>query len=444
MEKQYIDLYREFAPAIKRHSAAVLNRRRDEAFALFEELGFPTSRQENYLYTDLTEPLGVDYGLNINRLAIPADPYRAFKCDVPGIQAYLYFVVNDVFTPARHATPLPEGVIITSLKEASEQYPDLVERYCGRLADRRRDGVTAFNAAFAQDGFFIYVPDGVVLDKPVQVVNIMRSDVDFMANSRNLVVLGRGAQAKLLVCDHAVDEVRFLANRVTEVFVGEDAVYEHYKLESTHDKNTNLATLLVEQQAGSDVVANVITLHGGMTRNTIEFDLEGEHCETLLCGMAVADEAQRVDNYTSVRHNRPNCHSNELFKYILDDTSLGGFTGRLIVAPDAQKTEAYQTNRNLLLSRAARMRTKPQLEIYADDVKCSHGATIGQLDDEALFYMRSRGISAHEARLLLMAAFTADVTEHIRIPSLQDRIRLLVEKRLRGEGSKCEGCAICK
>ena len=159
--------------------------------------------------------------------------------------------------------------------------------------------------------------------------------------------------------------------------------------------------------------------------------------------MVVGDKNQQVDNYTSIRHNKPNCHSTELFKYVLDDVSKGGFTGELYVARDAQKTQAYQTNKNILLNRTAKMRTKPQLEIYADDVKCSHGATIGQLDEKAMFYMRQRGISEKEARLLLMYAFTADVIENIRIDALKDRIKMLVEKRLRGELSKCEGCSIC-
>lgn len=159
--------------------------------------------------------------------------------------------------------------------------------------------------------------------------------------------------------------------------------------------------------------------------------------------MALSDQNQVLDNYTSILHNKPNCHSTELFKYVLDDEAKGGFTGRLYVARDAQKTRAYQTNRNILLNRSAKMRTKPQLEIHADDVKCSHGATIGQLDEKAMFYMRQRGISEKEARLLLMYAFTADVIENIRIDALKDRIKMLVEKRLRGELSKCEGCSIC-
>jgi len=446
MEQQYIDLYKQQNDSIKKHSAAVMNDSRDASFALFQKLGFPTSALENYKYTDLKEALSVDYGLNINRISVPVNPYEVFSCDVPGIHSYLYFVVNDAFYPVNDArnNVLPKGVIIGSLKEVANTHPELLKDYYGKLSTIKEDGLIAFNGAFAQDGFFMYVPKNVVMDRPVQLVNILRSDVDFMANSHNLVILEEGAKAQLLVCDHTVDDVRFFANRVTEVFVAQNASYEHYKLENTHIKTTNLATLLIDQQASSKVLANVITLHNGVTRNTIEIDLDGENCETLLCGMVIADKKQQVDNFTSVIHNKPNCQSRELFKYVLDDMSKGGFTGKLYVAKDAQKTAAFQTNRNILLSKTAKMRTKPQLEIYADDVKCSHGATIGSLDETAKFYMQSRGISEEEARLLLMFAFTNDVIENIQIPALQDRMKMLVEKRLRGELSKCEGCVICQ
>ena len=446
MEQQYIDLYKQHHESIKKHSSAVMNDIRDEAFALFESLRFPTVALENYKYTDLKAALSIDYGLNINRIPVPVNPYEVFTCDVPGIHSYLYFVVNDAFYPINDArnSSLPEGVIIGSLNNVAETHPELVKEYFGKLSSKKEDGLIAFNGAFAQDGFFMYVPKNVVLDKPVQLVNIMRSDVDFMANSHNLIILEQGAKAQLLVCDHTVDDVRFLSNRVTEVFVAENASYEHYKLENMHVKTTNLATLLIDQQTSSNVLANVITLHNGLTRNTVEIDLDGENCEALLCGMVIGDKNQQVDNFTSIIHNKPNCNSRELFKYVLDDMAKGGFTGKLYVAKDAQKTAAFQTNRNILLSKTAKMRTKPQLEIYADDVKCSHGATVGSLDETAKFYMQSRGISEKEARLLLMFAFTNDVIEHIRIPALQDRIKMLVEKRLRGELSKCEGCVICQ
>ncbi len=446
MEQQYIDLYKEHCESIKKHSAAVLNESRDASFSLFEELHFPTSALENYKYTDLKEPLSIDYGLNINRLQIPVNPYDVFKCDVPGINSYLFFVVNDAFYPTNipDALKLPEGVIIGSVKDAAQAYPELVKKYFGKLSTAKKDGLVAFNGAFAQDGFFMYVPKNVILDKPVQLINIMRSDVDMMSISHNLIILEEGAKAQLLVCDHTMDDVHFLSNRVTEVFVAENATYEHYKLENTHVKTTNLSTLLIDQQTSSNVLANVITLHNGVTRNTIEIDLDGEYCETKLYGMVIGDKKQQVDNFSSIIHNKPNCHSNELFKYVLDDFSKGGFTGKLYVAKDAQKTAAFQTNKNILLNKTAKMRTKPQLEIYADDVKCSHGATVGSLDESAKFYMQSRGISEEEARLLLMFAFTSDVIDNIRIPALQDRIRMLVEKRLRGELSKCEGCLICQ
>jgi Fe-S cluster assembly protein SufD len=446
MEQQYINLYKQYNEQIKAHAAPVLNAIRDESFDLFESIGFPDTSLENYKYTDLKDVLSRDYGLNINRLNIPVDPYEVFKCDVPGIHSYLYFVVNDGFYPVNdnQHNELPEGVIISGLKDAALKYPELVAEYFGKLSTLKKDGLVAFNGAFAQDGFFMYVPDNVHLDRPVQLVNIMRSDVDFMANAHNLIIIGKGAKAQLLVCDHTADDVNFLSNRVIEVFVGENASYEHYKLENTHIKTTNLTTLLIDQQASSNVLANVLTLHNGVTRNSIEIALNGEHCETELCGMVIGDKKQQVDNFTAVLHNKPNCHSSELFKYVLDDLSKCAFTGKLYVAKDAQKTAAFQTNRNILLNKTAKMRTRPQLEIYADDVKCSHGATIGQLDDKALFYMRSRGIPFEEARLLLMFAFTADVLDNIRIPALADRMKMLVEKRMRGELSKCEGCVICQ
>lgn len=446
MEKQYIELYSQYHEVIKQNSSQVMNMSRDEAFEQFTRLGFPTNELEKYKYTDLKNALSLDYGLNISRIKFTVNPYEVFKCDVPGISAYLYFVVNDTFYPVERGekNTLPEGVIIESLKTASEKHPELVKKYYNKQAEKQEDGLVAFNGAFAQDGFFIYVPKNVRLEKPIQIVDILTSGADFMANSHNLVVVEENAKCQILVCDHTEEDVNFFANRITEVFVGENAVYEHYKLENVHNKATNITNLLINQKSSSNVLTNILTLHNGVTRNTIQIDLDGENCETLLCGMALADKNQQIDNHSSIYHNQPHSHSTELFKYVMDDVSKAGFTGMLYVAKDAQKTQAFQTNRNILLSKDAKVRTRPQLEIYADDVKCSHGATIGQLDESAMFYMRQRGIPEKEARLLLMYAFTADIVENIRIDALKDRIKLLVEKRLRGELSKCEGCAICK
>jgi len=444
-EQQYIDLFSQCEAMICRHSTEVMNAPRAQAFADFERLGFPTEKEEKYKYTDTAKLFAPDYGLNLNRLDIPVNPYEVFKCDVPNMSTALYFVVNDAFygkaMPKAH---LPEGVVLGSLKELAEQHPALVKKCYGKLADTSKDAITAFNTAFAQDGFMLYVPKGVVLEKPIQLVNILRADVNFMVNRRLLVVLEDGAQARMLVCDHAMDDVNFLSTQVVEVFVGENAMFDFYELEETHNSTVRFSNLYVSQEANSNVLLNGMTLHNGTTRNTTEVTLNGRGAEITLCGMAIADKNEHVDNHTFIDHKASDCVSNELFKYVLDDYAIGAFAGKVLVRPGAQRTSSQQTNRNICATREARMYTQPQLEIYADDVKCSHGATVGQLDEKALFYMQQRGISLKEARLLLMFAFVNEVIDTIRMDALKDRLHLLVEKRFRGELNKCQGCAICK
>ena len=445
VEQQYIDLFSQCEAMICRHSTEVMNAPRAQAFSDFERLGFPTTKEEKYKYTDAAKLFAPDYGLNLNRLDIPVNPYEVFKCDVPNMSTALYFVVNDAFYgKALPKTPLPEGVLLGSLKELAIQYPDLVKKYYGKLADTSKDGITAFNTTFAQDGFMLYVPKGVVVDKPIQLVNILRADVNFMVNRRLLVVLEDGAQARMLVCDHAMDDVNFLSTQVVEVFVGDNAVFDFYELEETHNSTVRFSNMYVTQEANSNVLLNGMTLHNGTTRNTTEVTLNGRGAEINLCGMAIADKNEHVDNHTFIDHKVSDCTSNELFKYVLDDQSVGAFAGKVLVRPGAQHTSSQQTNRNICATREARMYTQPQLEIYADDVKCSHGATVGQLDEKALFYMQQRGISYKEACLLLMFAFVNEVIDTIRMEALKDRLHLLVEKRFRGELNKCQGCAICK
>ena len=444
-EQQYIDLFSQCEALICRHSSEVMNTPRAKAFADFERLGFPTTKQEKYKYTDMAKLFAPDYGLNLNRLDIPVNPYEVFKCDVPNMSTSLYFVVNDAFyNKALPKAQLPEGVLLGSLKDLSKQHPELVQKYYGKLAETSKDGITAFNTAFAQDGFMLYVPKGVVVEKPIQLVNILRADVNFMVNRRLLVVLEEGAQARLLVCDHAMDDVNFLSTQVVEVFAAENSVFDLYELEETHTSTIRISNLYVNQEANSNVLLNGMTLHNGTTRNTTEVTLNGRGAEINLCGMAIADKNEHVDNHTFIDHKVSDCTSNELFKYVLDEQSVGAFAGKVLVREGAQHTSSQQTNRNLCATREAHMYTQPQLEIYADDVKCSHGATVGQLDEKALFYMRQRGISLKEARLLLMFAFVNEVIDTIRLDALKDRLHLLVEKRFRGELNKCQGCAICK
>ena len=444
-EQQYIDLFTQCEAMICRHSADVLNAPRVKAFADFERLGFPTKKQEKYKYTEVGKYFAPDYGLNLNRLDIPVNPYEVFKCDVPNMSTALHFVVNDTFYDKVQPTgQLPEGVIFASLKEVAIQQPELVKKYYGKLAQTSEDALAAFNTMFAQDGVLMYIPKNVVVEKPLQLVNILRADVDFMVNRRILIILEEGAQAKLLICDHAMDNVNFLSTQVIEVFVGENAFFDLYELEETHNSSIRFNNLYVEQLAGSNVLLNGMTLHNGMTRNTTSVTLAGRGAEVNLCGMAIADKNEQVDNHTFIDHKVADCTSNELFKYVLDDQAVGAFAGKVLVREGAQRTSSQQTNRNICATREARMYTQPQLEIYADDVKCSHGATVGQLDENALFYMQQRGISLKEARLLLMFAFVNEVIDTIRLDVLKDRLHLLVEKRFRGELNKCQGCAICK
>ena len=396
----------------------------------------PTKKKEGPKSMDEVDPELIK---TFNKLGIPLEEQMALS----GMAVDAVMDSVSVKTTFKE-TLLEKGIIFCSFSEAVREHPDLVKKYYGKLADTAEDGVTAFNTAFAQDGVLFYVPKNVVVEKPIQLVNILRGDVNFMVNRRVLIILEEGAQARLLVCDHAMDGVNFLATQVIEIFAGENAIFDFYELEETHTSTVRISNMYVRQEANSNVLLNGMTLHNGTTRNTTCVTLAGEHAELNLCGMAIADKNQHVDNHTTIDHAVPNCTSNELYKYVLDEQAVGAFAGLVLVRPDAQHTSSQQTNRNLCATRDAHMYTQPQLEIYADDVKCSHGATVGQLDESALFYMRQRGIPVREARLLLMFAFVTEFIDPIRLDALKDRLHLLVEKRFRGELNKCQGCAICK
>ena len=427
------------------HSVDVMNAVRDQAFEDFKRLGFPSRKVERYKYTDMQQLFAPDYGLNLNRLRIPVDPYEAFRCDVPNLSTSLYFIVNDQFyQEALPKVPLPEGVFIGSLAEAAAQRPELVAKYYAKIAATADDGITALNTMLAQDGLLVYVPKNVKIDRAVQVINILRSDVDLMVNRRVLVIVEEGAEARLLFCDHAVDDRPFLTTQVIEAYVGDNAQLSLYCLEETHYKNTRVSNVYVSQQANSHFDHNVITLHNGVTRNRLDLVFKGEGAECELNGCVIADKNQHVDNNTLIDHQVGHCDSRELYKYVLDDEAVGAFAGRVLVRHGSQKTTSEERNQNLCMTRQARMFTQPMLEIYADDVKCSHGSTVGQLNDAALFYMQQRGISIKEARLLLEFAFVGEVIDKISLAPLRERLHYLVEKRFRGELSRCEGCQLCK
>ena len=445
MKNQYIELYDECRGMICSHSAEVMNAVRDEAYENFKGQGFPTKKVERYKYTDIEKLFEPNYGLNLNRLDIPVNPYDAFRCDVPNLSTSLYFVVNDAFyKKIEPKALLPEGVIVDSLKNQAEKNPDLIAKYYSKLAKTDEDAITALNTMLAQDGLVVYVPRNVVVDRAVQVINILRSDVDLMVNRRVLIVVEEGAEVKLLFCDHAADNRNFLATQVIEAYVGRNASLDLYCLEETHAKNVRVSNLYIDQEADSRVNHNVITLHNGVTRNRVDLSLSGEGSECVLNGCVIADKEQHVDNNTVIDHKVAHCTSSQLYKYVLDEKATGAFAGRVLVRHGAQKTSSEMRNQNICATREARMFTQPMLEIYADDVKCSHGSTVGQLNDAAMFYMQQRGISQKEAKLLLEFAFVNEVIDTIKLEPLRDRLHHLVEKRFRGELSKCEGCKLCK
>ncbi|WP_288280332.1 Fe-S cluster assembly protein SufD [uncultured Prevotella sp.] len=448
-EQQYIELYNEAREMIFSHAPEAMNAVRDEAFEDFRKQGFPSKKVERYKYTDIQKLFEPDFGVNVNRLQIPVDPYETFRCDVPNLSTSLYFVVNDMFfhdeKPKGH---LPEGVVIGSMRD----YPELVSKYYSKLAKTGEDAVTALNTMLAQDGLLVYVPKNVKVDRAIQVINILKATPqnaqrvvpDLMVNRRVLIVVEEGAEIKMLFCDHAADDRNFLTTQVIEAFVGENASLDLYCLEETHYKNVRVSNVYIDQQRDSRVTHNVITLHNGVTRNKLDLTFSGEGAECQCYGCVIADKKQHVDNNTLIAHKVPHCTSNELYKYVLDNQAVGAFAGRVLVEHGAQQTASQMTNQNLTATKEARMYTQPMLEIYADDVKCAHGSTVGQLNDAALFYMRQRGISLEEARLLLQNAFVNEVIDHMQLEPLRDRLHYLVEKRFRGELNKCTGCKLCK
>lgn len=431
-EKQYIDIFNSCKDMICANSAPVLNELRDKAYADFVRQGFPTKKVERYKYIDVPALFEPNYGLNLQRLDISVNPKEIFNCSVPRLSTQLYYVVND--QPQSNMGHESTNVNISALSLSGKE----AVTYYGRLAKTDEDPITALNTMLTQDGLFIYVPRGVQTDKTIQVLNILNADVDLMVNRRVIIVVEDNASLQLLFCDHAMKDHKYLSTQVVEAFVGNNARLDLYCLEETNVNNHRFSNLYIQQGANSIVNHNQITLHNGVTRNRLDLTFNGEGGECKLNGIVIADKNQFVDNNTLIHHKVGHCTSNELYKYVLNDESIGAFAGRVLVDKNAQQTISQETNQNICASRTARMFTQPMLEIYADDVKCSHGSTVGQLNEAALFYMQQRGIPVSEARLLLEHAFINEVLEKMDIQPLRDRLSHLVEMRFRGKLNTCD------
>lgn len=439
---QYISLFEHNRDVFRSTSPEALNRLREPALAALKRFGrFPDKRDEGYSRISVEEMFAPDYGVNIARVPFQVDIARTFKCDVPNVSTLLAVVVNDAFRPT--ATLLkncPEGVTVESLASVAASDPDFIREYLGRLS-ADRDAASALNTMLMQDGVVVRIKAGVCLDKAIQIVNIFNAAAPLMSVRRVLVVLEKGSSARILVCDHSqTADYDYLSSQVTEIFLHEGASLEYCDIEESSERTTRMSQLYVSQDADSRLTVNGTSLTVGRTRNEYLVDINGQGCDTDLAVMAIADGEQVIDNSSRINHLVPRSRSNQLFKYLLDDRSQGAFEGLIYVAQDADHTEAYQSDRNLLASADARMHTAPQLEIYCDDVKCSHGAATGQLDQNALFYMQTRGVPRSEARMMLMQAFMSDVIDRVAIEGLRDRLRHLVERRLSGEHAVCGDC----
>lgn len=441
--EKYLNLYHENIERIKGISSPYLNSFREEAFGVFSELGIPTKKDEAYKYTNLNIYFDHDYASYFLPDASDFEKAEEFRCDIAELDAHGIVLLNGFYpTLNGKLLQLPSGVWIGSLNEAARKFPEIIEKHYGKYARSDSDGLVHLNSAMASDGVFVYVPEGVTLSKPVQVVNLVQAEVDSFSQHRNLIIVEKRAEFSIIVCDHTLSPKKFLSNAVTEVFVGENAHFDIIRVQNAHNASCKITHTFIHQERNSVASSNNMTLHGGLIRNSTYHYLGGEGAESNSFGLFLADKWQHVDNFVNVEHAFPNCTSNQLFKGVLDDMSTGAFNGRILVRPDAQGTLAYQKNNNILLTDDAKMDTKPQLEIYANDVKCSHGATVGQLDRDSLFYIQSRGISKREARLMLMFGFAHEVIQNIKVEALRERMDNLVMQRLKGELSRCASCMV--
>jgi len=439
---QYIDLFHANRESVDGACGDVLNALRGDALAALDRAGrLPDTGDEGYEKTSVNDMFAPDFGVNVHRMPLPVDVAASFRCGVPNLSTLLGIVVNDRFVPTSTLQGnLPAGVTVCSLAKAAQELPDVVARYYGKIA-RIDHSQTALNTLLVQDGVFIHVAKGVRLEKAIQIVEIFNASFPLMAARRVLVVAEDGAKVSVLKCDHTQSgSGKCLSSEVVEIFAGRDAEVEWYDIEESDESTSRCHNLYARQEDGSSLTICGSTLTNGVTRNDYDIDIVGEHTRTRLSGMAIGSGAQHIDNSSNLRHGACHGHSTQLFKYVLDDQATAAFDGSIEVCHGSRFVEAYQNNRNILASAGARMHSKPQLLIYNDDVKCSHGAATGQLDDKALFYMQARGIPRNEARRMLMQAFMVDVIDTIALDPLRDRLRHMVERRFAGERAGCREC----
>ncbi|CAM1348955.1 Fe-S cluster assembly protein SufD [Tenacibaculum insulae] len=402
---------------------------RTKALKKFEELGFPTKKLEAWKYTSLNSVLKQDYSLfpNSENAIELADVKKYFIHDIDTYKV--------VFIDGKYSSFLSEtthdaiDVCLMSSALTKSKYKPIIENYFNKIA--KQDNLTALNTAFASEGAYIYIPKNVEVEKPIQIINFTTGNEGaIMTQPRNLIVAEQNAHVQIIERHQSLTSNPVLTNSVTEVFAAKDATVDIYKIQNDNQNASLVDNAYIEQKSNSIVSVHTFSFGGNITRNNLNFYQRGEHIDSILKGVTIIDDKQHVDHHTLVHHIEPNCESHQDYKGIYGGKSTAVFNGKVIVEKEAQKTNAYQQNNNVLVSDKATINAKPQLEIFADDVKCSHGCTIGQLDEQALFYMQQRGIPKKEAKALLMYAFANTVLESVKIPEVKKRINKLIANKL--------------
>jgi len=419
----YLSAFRRYRNNGASKNPAWLRQLRESAIASFQELGFPTTHDEDWKYTSLDRITSVAFQRgNGAAKAVTADDIFALGFADSACNR-LVFINGTYFPQLSSVRESPVGVRIESLAGILQRNDGLVEPYLGRYARTRGQTFVALNTAFMEDGAFVLVPKNCKLEEPIHLIHVSISNGESVASHpRNLFIVEEGGEARIVETYIGMGKGSYFANPVTELLGGPNTTIDHYRLQREGAKGSHIGTLEAQLSRNCNLTAHAITLGGALLRNDVHMVLNGEGSECLLNGLYVLDGKQHVDNSTEIEHTKPQATSLELYKGILSGSARGVFNGKILVHKDAQKTNARQTNKNLLLSADAMVNTKPQLEIYADDVKCSHGSTIGQLDRDALFYLRSRGISIDDAQSLLSYAFASEVVSRVKIDSMRARL----------------------
>lgn len=404
-----------------------------QAFQLFETLGFPTPKNEEWKYSNVKKIINESYAINTPSDVSVEDIHLL---DTPDLEGNILYFVNGVYQAQLSKIISPvDQILILPLAEARKTHSDLLARYYNKLAKNEDEAFTALNTAFSSEGLFIHVERNKTVELPV-ILRFISDARQGNAGAIPRVVVGveENAQVKFAESFRTLGDHKSFTNIVTEIHVAESAHVEYYKVQIESEDAAHIGTTQVRMLDRSHFYAATVSLDGGFIRNNLNIEIDGQYCDAFMYGLYLPDGKQHIDNHTLADHRQPNSESNELYKGVLVDQSVGVFNGKVFVRPDAQKTNAYQSCKNVVLSPSAKMNTKPQLEIFADDVKCSHGTTTGQLDDEALFYLRSRGIPQKEAMGLLMFAFCEDVLANIRIDAIRENLEEIVAQKLNAEG----------